>query len=501
MEKRDPIKVYDARWEDGEFSDSEIARLFEAAILYGRDLGVDTVTLSRDARLAAGRVMEIGIETAVKAGLETVLCTDPISTPQSYYLAAVTSERKPGTMGLTITASHNPGNYIGLKLTVPGVRAIGLDSGPEGGLTRVRELFHSDERLSGSPGGRLVVVDPAEDYITASLENAGFSTDEDTLDGIPVVMDAMGGSAGSELYRALERAGAKPIALRLVPDGRFPTGAPNPTSKGKMEEAVSRAKSAGRAVVIGVDGDGDRLVFGDGRGILSAGFSSVAILEADPSIANAKTPVPALYDPKVNPIALEQWGTFAVRPVLFRNGHSQIKDYMSRIGARFGAEESGHYYHRLRYGSVEVNAENSIVTALRFLRSISSGRGSLDRLWNMQGRIFSTGEINYQFSEQRTVDRAMKEIEHRLTERGALSVSATNDGIDLGGTQISKGVNLEPGHVALEDGWYSGFIRSATNEKAVVRLFFSAGEEKVGRAIAGEVTELLEHELGGRQIE
>ena len=40
-----------------------------------------------------------------------------------------------------------------------------------------------------------------------------------------------------------------------------------------------------------------------------------------------------LYDPKVNPLALAEWGKLGVAPVLFRNGHSQIKDYMTQIGA------------------------------------------------------------------------------------------------------------------------------------------------------------------------
>ena len=499
MQERDPIKVYDARWEEGEFSESEILRLFEAAFIYGRSLGVDTVTLSRDARLGAAAVMELGVAAALRAGIDVYLCTDPISTPQSYFLAAVVSKGRPATMGLTVTASHNPGSYIGLKLTVPTVRAIGLDSGPEGGLTRVREIYHGSERISGATRGRLTVVDLTETYLQESAAIA--AVEPGGLDGVKVVMDSFNGSAGTELYRALQLTGASVSALRLVPDGRFPTGAPNPTSRGKMDEAVAIARGLGGGVVIGVDGDGDRLVFGDGDGVLSAGFASVALLESDPDLASKTTPVPVLFDPKVNPIALEEWRRYPVRPVLFRNGHSQIKDYMMHIGARFGAEESGHYYHRLRYGSVEVNAENSIVTVLRFLKSIHSGRVTMRRLRELERRVYSTGEINYQFDEQQTVDRAMRAIVGVLEAEGARSASATSDGIDLGGTQISKGVRLDPGHVALEPGWYSGYIRSATNERAVLRSFFSAGDSATGRRILDTVVEILSGTYRGTQIE
>ncbi|HUX20691.1 MAG TPA: hypothetical protein VMW69_05580 [Spirochaetia bacterium] len=499
MKARDPIKVYDARWEEGEFSDGEVVRLFEAALIYGRRLGVDTVTISRDARLGAPRVMEIGVEVAVRAGFMVLLCTDPISTPMSYFMAAQSSIERPGTMGLTITASHNPGGYIGLKPTVPTVRAIGLDSGPDGGLTSVREIYHGSERLPESAGGRLRLIDPAEDYIAASAVAAGVGAGE--LAGVEVVLDAFNGSAGSELYRALERAGARVHPLRLVPDGRFPTGAPNPTSQGKMADAVAEAQRIGSAVVIGVDGDGDRLVFGDRRGVLDAGFASIAILAVDPSFTGPGEAVPALYDPKVNPIALEAWSRFRVRPLLFRNGHSQIKDYMASSSARFGAEESGHYYHRLRYGSLEVDAENSIVTALRFLKGVQESSGALDNLWELQGRVYSAGEINFQFEEQSTVDLAMSDVVERLVAEGATPVSSTPDGIDLGGTQVSRGIKVGPGGITLDRGWYSGYLRSSTNERAVLRSFFSAGDEETGKRIGAEVTRLLRETYRGRQIE
>lgn len=100
------------------------------------------------------------------------------------------------------------------------------------------------------------------------------------LKGMKVVLDAYHGSAGPEIYRALELAGAQVHALRLIPDGTFPTGSPNPTSQGKMDGAVALCKKIKGDVVIGVDGDGDRMVFGDKRGILTAGFVTVPVLKS-----------------------------------------------------------------------------------------------------------------------------------------------------------------------------------------------------------------------------
>src|SRR5690554_814378 len=153
----DPIKVYDARWEVHEFDDAQVQRLFEATLAYGRLLEVDTVTFSRDARLGAARVMEIGVDTALRLGFRVFMRAEPVSTPQGYFTAHWVSRNHPKTMGLAITASHNPEQYIGVKFTVPTVHAIGQDCGPLGGLTKVREIYHSDQQFEPRPGGSLTL--------------------------------------------------------------------------------------------------------------------------------------------------------------------------------------------------------------------------------------------------------------------------------------------------------------------------------------------------------
>ena len=68
-------------------------------------------------------------------------------------------------------------------------------------------------------------------------------------------------------------------------------------------------------------------------------------------------------------------------------------------------------------------------------------------------------------------------IRHFVGE-GAAIVTATPDGIDLQGTALSKGVRIDADGVRLDSGWYSGYLRIATNEKSVVRSYFSAAEPR-----------------------
>jgi phosphomannomutase len=496
----DPIKVYDARWEVDDFDDDEVTRLFEATLAYGRLLGVDTVTLTRDARVGCARVLELGVNTALRLGFRVVVCTDPISTPQGYYVALRTTTRHRKTMGLAVTASHNPAQYIGVKFTVPVVQAIGFDCGPLGGLAKVREIYHSDQRFADVAGGELhLVKHPTAQYVEFSLATAGVKPGE--LAGLTVVVDSFHGSAGPEIWHALTEAGVRVLPLRLVPNGEFPTGSPNPTSQGKMENAIRLADDELADVVLGVDGDGDRIVFGDRRGILTAGFVTVPILQTLLDEGQLAAGDKVLYDPKVNPLALAQWGTLGIEPVLFRNGHSQIKDYMTQVGAPAGAEESGHYYHRLRLGDLTISGENSIVTILLFLKAVKSSPGLMDRLWALQDQVFTTGEFNYQFADDAVRDQALAAAIGQFESEGAQIQSATADGIDLEGTVVQRGVQLVPGSVELADRWYAGYFRVATNEKGVVRSYLSTGDASFGRELERRTRDLLEQQFGGRVID
>lgn len=491
MSAPDPIKVYDARWEVHEFDDVAVGRLFEAALIYGRDLGVDTVTLSRDARLDAGRVLEIAIEAAARMGMRMIACPHPISTPASYFLTLRTSRRYPGTMGFTITASHNPANYIGVKFTVPTVRAIGVDCGPDGGLTRVREIYHSDERAPRAASGRLELEDPTADYIAFSMEQARVAAGQ--LAGLRVVIDGLHGAAGPEMMMALQRAGVEVVPLHIIPDGQFRTGSPNPTVRGRLDHATRIAADHDCHAVIGLDGDGDRIVFGDRRGVLSAGFAAIPILRACAERDAVSEPETVLHDPKVNPLALTEWSQWGLRPMLHRNGHSQIKEQMRRVNALAAVEESGHYYHRITVGESTVTCESSVLTSLLLLDALHREPGTLDELWSRQQRLHTTGEFNYEFPNDVLRDEALDDLVGRFRADGAECLTQAPDGTDLEGTVVRAGVQFEDGDMRLKPGWYSGYIRVSTTERGIVRCYFSADDvdhivqvERTARGILGE---------------
>lgn len=501
LSMKDPIKTYDARWEVTQFNDQEVSRLFEATFGYARILGVNSLVFARDARLGAARVMEIGIESAIRFGFRVVACFDPVSTPLSYFMAMQNSRSHQRTMGLTVTASHNPSQYIGIKYTVPGVEAIGYDCGPLGGLTKVRELYHDTGFvMSEVAGGTLELIDhPASDYLQYSMNLAGVGKND--LTGLKIVLDTFNGSAGPELYKALTLCGVTVIPKRLVPNGEFPTGSPNPTSQHKMDETIELAKAVAADLVIGIDGDGDRIVFGDQIGLFSAGFVMIPILQSIVSGSETAEKPKILYDPKVNPLALSKWSELDTDPVLFRNGHSQIKGFMKEVGGLAGAEESGHFYHRLPFNDLQVSGENSLYTILLFLQCVKKEPTILKTVRAMQEQIYTSGEFNYYFPTVELRDMALAEVVQYFSGDGADLFTQSEGGIELEGTVLYKGVSNRQGKIILSQTWYAGYVRTATNENGIVRVYLSSSDAVYGDYIKSAVIQILKHRFKGEEAE
>jgi phosphomannomutase len=204
-----------------------------------------------------------------------------------------------------------------------------------------------------------------------------------------------------------------------------------------------------------------------------------------------------MYDPTVNPLALAEWVKLNIKPVLFGNGHSQIKEYMKRIDALAAVEESGHYYHRQELGETTVYAENSLITTLTLLKALKEDATLKDRLRALQNRVFTTGEINYQLSDDQSRDRAMEAVLQSLCEEQADLMSKTGDGIDLRGTVFTKGLDLA-GELGRQ--WYSGYVRISTNEKSVLRAYLCSGNADLGRRMEEKIRGICQH-YGGRPVE
>ena len=131
------FKAYDIRTKSESLPKESSIRLLESIARYYREiLTVDTVILGRDARLAAPRLMEEALEIFPAFGLDVIV--NPQSSTCQFYFSCM---QHPSAGGIMFTASHNPGEYIGLKLIAPPLQALALGAGPKGGIAAIRDFY------------------------------------------------------------------------------------------------------------------------------------------------------------------------------------------------------------------------------------------------------------------------------------------------------------------------------------------------------------------------
>lgn len=304
------------------------------------------VTVCQDARLHSPKLAKSLIEGIRSCGANVVdLGLAP--TPIGYYSEAAgvppfLTKYLPVAGAMIITASHNPSQYNGLKMT------YAKQSLNEEQIKIVKELTEEEYKLGipPVPFGQLVEYDIIPDYISDMKKRFGRIGE-----GIKVVVDSAngtGGVVGPKLYRAL---GCEVIELYSAPDGRFPHHHPNPSDEKTLND-IKQAVIANKADIgIAYDGDSDRIGVIDSDGNSMTGdkllliYSEGVIKEYNqkgikPFIVSEVKCSQVLYD------TINKEGGIAV---MCKTGHGYIKAKMKETGAVLAGEMSGHTFFKDRY--------------------------------------------------------------------------------------------------------------------------------------------------------
>ena len=305
--------------------------------------------------------------------------------------------------GLTVTASHNPKEYTGMKI----VRRGALPVGGESGLHRIRNraqrgFEHVTRRGDVSQ----------QDIYPGWTDKVMSFISPDTVRPLRVVIDAANGMAGAMLPPVLARLPVDAVRCYFEPDGSFPNHEPNPLLPENREFIVAKVLEEQADVGIAFDGDADRCFFVDDTGEFVPGdfltaLLAEAVLEKEPGAT-------IIYDVRaswaVRDIVERAGGT----PLVNRVGHAFIKHRMREENAAFAGEVSGHYYFRDYY-----QADSGVVPMLLVLELLSRKGGKLSQiLAPFRERYFLTGELN-----MRVADVAVKlqELKERFGPEGEVS--------------------------------------------------------------------------------
>ena len=368
------FKAYDVRGlYPAEINEEVAGEIGRAFVTY---LQARRIAVSRDMRLSSPSITAAFVEGALAQGCD-VVDYGMLATDMLYY--AVASDGLDG--GAQITASHNPGEYNGIKM----VRKEALPLSGDAGIGEIRDMLVSRSlpAVATTPGRRTErnILDSYIDHILSFI-------DPSVVKPFKVVADAGNGMAGVVLPRMFARLPCQVVEMCYTPDGSFPNHEANPLIEENRAHIVERVVAEKADVGIAWDGDADRCFFIDGTGeFISGDFITALLAEAFLMKHPSATVV---YDLRASYAVRDVVGQYGGRALMNRVGHAFIKRRMRDEDAIFGGEVTGHYYFRDNF-----YADNGFIPALLMLELMSKkGRSLAELLEPLRAKYFISGEIN-----------------------------------------------------------------------------------------------------------
>jgi phosphomannomutase/phosphoglucomutase len=294
--------------------------------------GRGEVLLARDFRVSSGAMAQILAGGLMMHGIN-VREMGPMPTPcLQFNVQALQAE-----MGLTITASHNPNEFNGIKFTGPEGMEI-----PRGVEQRIESAIHRQEFCQPSwdrVGDLRVDGEGIDRYVRSILHHAGSDTIREW--NPLVVLDAGNGTSAVTSPALLRELGCRVITLNASPDGHFP-GRPSEPTEENLWALRKAVVEFGARLGIAHDGDSDRVAFVDEKGRFVPGELAMALFaQARLRQKLGRTIVTSITSSTVvEDVVRAEGGRFEVT----RSGSLPVAEGVRAHDAVFGGEENGGYY-------------------------------------------------------------------------------------------------------------------------------------------------------------
>lgn len=354
--------------------------------------------------------------------------------------------------GAMVTASHNPGEYNGIKLCREEARPIGLESG----LDQIRDNVLAEKfKPAADNAGKLTEQELTEAWVQHVLS----FIDVDKLTDMKLAVDAGNGMAG-KIFPDLEPYVPWEISeMYFELDGTFPNHEANPLKFETLADLIKNIKDNNLDGGIAFDGDGDRAFLVDETGeVLTGGVMSAMLAEYFLKLhPEANIAYDARNSRSVPKVILENGGN----PVITKVGHANIKQSMREYDAPFGGEASGHFYFRDNW-----YADSGLIAAVIGIYVATLSGEKLSELRKQYTHFAAIPETNFVVEDK---DSAIS----RILEAYGQHETNNLDGITV---------------IIDENTWFN--VR-ASNTEPVLRLNAESATQIELDKLVGEVIELV----------
>jgi phosphomannomutase/phosphoglucomutase len=438
------FRQYDIRGIVGNDLTPEVARaLGSAYAAFIADRGLQgAVVVGRDNRPSGDMLRDALVDGLTSSGVD-VVDIGVVPTPLNYWAL----HHLPVIGGIQITGSHNPPEYNGFKLSLSKASVHGKE---------IQQLYALTQtaRLRAARAGKVrheSVIDPYIDDVIARIGPLARP--------MRIVYDCGNGAGALVAPQLFARLGVQGRGLFCESDGTFPNHHPDPTVAENLQDLIQAVREDGAEIGIAFDGDADRIGIVDGNGQIIWG-DRILILYARDVLQRTGRGQSIIFDVKCSqalPTAIEEAGG---NPVMWKTGHSLIKDKMREMNAPVAGEMSGHmFFSEGFYGH-----DDAVYGAARLLRILADAGRTVEQMLSDVPDFVSTPELRIDVPEERKFELVDKAVRH---------FKALYDVNEVDGVRVLFG-----------DGW--GLIR-ASNTQPILVARYEASTRKRLAAIQNEM--------------
>ena len=447
------FREYDIRGKVAEdFPEHVVNKLGQAFGTFVKRAGGREIALSGDIRLTTPDLMNYFKKGIFSTGID-VINLGIIPTPVNYY-----SMFHLGVSGaVQITGSHNPPEFNGFKFSLDKKAFFGDD---------IQSLYHLIDKMDFEQGkgleARYKILPEYKEMILGKIKIER---------PMKVVMDcgnAAGGINGPDVFKSL---GINLKELFSEPDGTFPNHHPDPTVEENLLDLIAEMKTGNYDVGLAFDGDADRVGVVDETGDIIWADQLMALFLPE-VIKNGED---ILFDVKCSQALEDMINRYGGNPIMWKTGHSLIKQKMGELDCKLGGEMSGHIFFADDY----YGYDDALYVGARLVQLLSRTNKKLSELKAEIPVYYSTPEMRMEAENDEEKFRIAKEAVAYFSENYDCS---TVDGV----------------RIKFADGW--GLVRSSNTQPVIVCRFEANSperKEEIMNLVLEKLKEFGKLELGG----
>lgn len=352
--------------------------------------------------------------------------------------------------GAVVTASHNAGDYNGIKIYRDKVTPVGLDTG----LAEIRDAALADPIAPKAALGTVTIKDITEEWV----EHALAIVNPGTWPSYNIAIDAGNGMAGKILPHVLRKLPLQAEEMYFELDGTFPNHEANPQKQENLQDLIKKVVDNNYDFGIAFDGDGDRAGFVDDKGRPILGTDLMAIVAR--YVLKLHPGSEIIHDVRTSRATQELIREWGGTPVRTKAGRVNIGPLVRERGAPFGSETTGHMFFAENF-----DADSGLIVALVTIQSLADSGKKLSELVDEYRRYVMPEEMNFEVNNKDAVFAKLKEV--------------------YGGAEQDE---LDGLTVNLPDGWFN--LR-ASNTEPVMRLNVEATSQAGVDELVKQVEQII----------